>query len=184
MYFILSNPNVQSKLLAEIGSPSADVSYNSLQKLPYLTACIDEGMRLHFIIGVGLPRYVPQRGATISGRHFPGGYKVVLNPPVIQTNQEIFGEDAHDFRPERWLESEEEKIKLMRKYFHPWGYGTRVCQGRFIALMEMYKFVADVLPRWEFEFAGAHKRGESIQVIRGYMQQPSTMMVKVRRREG
>lgn len=90
--------------------------------MPYLTACINEGLRLHFIIGVGLPRYIAPSGAQICGRDIPGrrGLKVVLNMAVMQTEEEVFGTDARTFRPERWMGPKEEVVGMVRG-FHPWG---------------------------------------------------------------
>lgn len=189
MYFLLSNPAACKSLLSELRShkeQTSDLSYTSLSKLPYLTACINEGMRLLFIVGVGLPRYIPSQGATICGRHFPGNYrlKVVANMQVMQASTEVFGADAREFRPERWLDSNEKKVAQMTKYFHPWGIGVRVCLGRFIATMEMYKFIAQSMLKWEFDLVEDEKKGGGkISVSRGYLQQPSGLMAKVKRRE-
>jgi hypothetical protein len=56
-------------------------------------------MRISPATGTGFPRYVPEGGATIAGRYFPGGYKVVLNPNVVHFDRECFGEDAEEFVP-------------------------------------------------------------------------------------
>lgn len=41
--------------------------------MPYLQACIQEGLRVHPATGLPLVRLVPEGGATISGRFFPPG---------------------------------------------------------------------------------------------------------------
>jgi len=50
---------------------------------------------------------------------------------VVQFNKEVFGEDAHEFRPERWLESED-KYHAMNKAMMVFGAGTRTCLGKHV----------------------------------------------------
>ena len=102
----------------------------------------------------------------------------------MQSSTEVFGEDAHEFRPERWLDSDEKKVAQMTKYFHPWGIGVRVCLGRFIATMEIYKFLAQAMLKWDFDLVeDERKGGGKIHVDKGYLQQPSNLMGSVKRRE-
>ena len=35
--------------------------------------------------------------------------------PVVQIDPDVFGEDSQEFRPERWLESDAEQLKLMER---------------------------------------------------------------------
>jgi cytochrome P450 len=187
MHFILSTSQVRSKLLSELRShfqTPKDITYSKASKLPYLSACIDEGMRLHFILGTGMPRSIPAKGATICGRHFPGnkGVKVLANMPVMQQSKEIFVEDAATFRPERWIERDDKTLATMHKYFHPWGIGVRTCQGRFIAMMEMYKFIAEMTMKWNFKLVESGSEGGGKMTLnRAYVQQPTGLMVRVQR---
>jgi cytochrome P450 len=189
MYFIISHPQTHSRLLYELHShfdTPEEVTNATASKLPYLTACVNKGLRLHFTLSVGIPRCIPPQSATICNHFFPGnkGLKVLANMQVMQSAIEIFGDDARDFRPERWLDSDEEKLARMQKYFHPCGIGVRVCQGRFIAFMEMYKFAAEMVMKWDFELVQDEKEGGGmIRVNRGYLQQPEGVMVRVKRRE-
>jgi hypothetical protein len=61
--------------------------------------------------------------------------------------------------------------------------GTRICQGRFIAMMELYKFVASTVLQWDFEIVtNDDEFGGEVHISHGYMQQPSGPIVRVTRR--
>jgi cytochrome P450 len=111
--FIATNPPVYNKLISELlsaktsGKVSRPVKYQEAQALPYLQAVVKESMRIHPAIGVPLPRVVPPGGAALGGFFLPEGTWVGMAPWAINHSKEVFGEDAHVFRPERWLENEE-----------------------------------------------------------------------------
>jgi len=46
--------------------------------------------------------------------------------------KEFWGKDAAEFRPERWLESEE-KTRQLEKQLNVFSYGPRSCVGRNVA---------------------------------------------------
>ena len=74
-------------------------------------------MRLHPGVGFPLERFVPEDGATICGRYLPAGTNISMSAPVIHVNKNIWGDDANDFRPERWIESDSERLKVMDRNF-------------------------------------------------------------------
>lgn len=70
---------------------------------------------------MGLPRTVPNRGGgvTIGGRTFAPGTILSINPWVIHHSTEIWGADAAEFHPERWLVGDVAHIAALEKYFMP-----------------------------------------------------------------
>lgn len=80
-------------------------------------AVMKEAMRLHPGVQMPLERIVPQGGTTVSGMYLPGGTVVGINPIVIHHDTDVYGADASEFRPERWLESSAEQLKLMDRSF-------------------------------------------------------------------
>lgn len=55
------------------------------------------------IAPAGLPRVAAKGGVTIGETHFPEGVTLTVNPSVIHSSKEIWGPDAREFNPERWL---------------------------------------------------------------------------------
>ena len=103
----MQTPSAYQKLTQAIDDAVADgklsmpAKYAEAIKLPYLRACINEGMRLHPSVGLVMPRLVPVGGATISGFHFPEGYSIGINLAAVQYDKVVFGQDAEHFNPDR-----------------------------------------------------------------------------------
>ena len=123
-YYLLKNPAMLRKLVAEIDTAVGDrncvrepITFAESRTLPYLQAVLKEAMRIHPAVGMLLERYVPQGGFTISGAHLPEGTIVGINPWVLHRNKEVYGQDADEFRPERWLEADTETLKAMDRSF-------------------------------------------------------------------
>jgi cytochrome P450 len=133
LYFLMKSPDVYQDLMAELDSAAArgelgnPVQYAEAIKLPFLCACIKEGMRLHPSVGLTMPRMSPKGGLEICRHFIPEGYRVGMNAAVIHLDQSIFGPDADQFRPARWLEGD---ATTMDKYMLQFGAGTRTCIGK------------------------------------------------------
>jgi len=133
------------------GKLSESVTFAESNGLPYLIAVIKEATRIHPSVQLCMPRLVPAGGAKICGEYFPAGVTVGCNPFVIHRDYRVFGEDADEFRPERWLD--EKRAKEMDKYIITFGAGNRTCVGKNISLMEMQKLVPQLLRYFDFELA-------------------------------
>lgn len=103
----LSAPGVRKKV----------VPCTEAQRLPLLQACIKEALRVFGPVPMGLPRVVGEEGVTIGNRTFPKGTILSVNPWVIHHSKEIWGADASEFRPERWLAGD--KSAALDKYYMP-----------------------------------------------------------------
>jgi cytochrome P450 len=79
VYYITHNPHVYEALIKEIReafSKEEDITFAEVAKLNYLKAVIDETMRIHPSVPVGLPRIVPKGGRFIDGEFVPGGVSI------------------------------------------------------------------------------------------------------------
>lgn len=99
-------------------------------KIPLLTATIKEAMRLHPSVALTMPRIVDIFGLEIAGTVIPTGYQVGMNAAVIGRNKDIYGADADEFRPQRWLEIGGETLDRYNLVF---GAGTRTCIGKNVS---------------------------------------------------
>ena len=167
-YHLMKNPAIYKKLMQEVddavasgklyvdnatrGTKNETFSFNAAQSLPYLDAVITEAFRICPAVGLILERVVPPQGANIAGTFVPGGTKVGCNSWVVHRCERMFGEDAEQFRPERWLESkgvDPQHLKDMRASLFHFGAGSRTCIGKNISLMEIYKVVPSFLRRFD-----------------------------------
>ncbi|ETS84381.1 hypothetical protein PFICI_02406 [Pestalotiopsis fici W106-1] len=157
-YYFLRNPQCYDKLQAEIdhyddsGKLSPVISYTESLQMNYLHLVLKEAMRMHPGVQFPLERVVPSGGVKICGQFIPEGAVVGVNAAVIHRDRKIFGDDADEFRPQRWL-CDEEKAKNMDRHLLTFGAGARTCIGKNISIMEMGKLVPQVLRQFQLEWA-------------------------------
>lgn len=160
-YHLLKNPRVYAKVQAELDDAVATgiiqersmVTWSESQKLPYLDAVIQEAFRMHPAAGLILERVVPGNGVEIMGEFIPGGTIVGCNAWALHRRPEIFGEDVDVFRPERWMEASNEKLKEMKATMFQFGAGSRTCIGKNVSLLEIFKVVPAILGSFDVSFS-------------------------------
>ncbi|GAB1193437.1 hypothetical protein APSETT444_002653 [Aspergillus pseudonomiae] len=182
LYHIFRTPRVYAKLTAEIDAAvkynqlsTPRISYNEAVKLPYLAACIKEGIRMHPITGVSFPRHAPSSGCMIGEHYIPGNARIGVNPGVMHFSKTIFGEDADRFRPERWIDGDASR---MDRHIMQFGMGARTCLGKNISMCEIYKAIPELLRSFAFELG----RDEEMQTTSYWLYKPVAIDVNVRRR--
>ncbi|EPE36267.1 Cytochrome P450 [Glarea lozoyensis ATCC 20868] len=157
-YHLMRYPQAYKKLQDEIdtaarkGRISNPITFKEAQDLPYLQAVIKEALRKHPAVGLPMQRVVPNASPiTVAGHTIPPGSSVGINAWVAHQNTSVFGPDASEFRPERWLEYEEQgRNGEIEKYFLSFGMGSRTCIGKNVSLLEMSKVVPQMLRTFEF----------------------------------
>jgi cytochrome P450 len=80
-YLLLKNPEKRVRLTSEVRSAFQDTDQMTLQgvkQLHYLSACIEETLRLYPPTPTGTARIIPHPGSTICGSFIPGGVSVSL----------------------------------------------------------------------------------------------------------
>ncbi|KAH7305928.1 benzoate 4-monooxygenase cytochrome P450 [Stachybotrys elegans] len=160
---LVEKPETMARLRKELedarenGELSRIVSWKEAKKLPFLEACVHESGRIHPPFGLHLERIAPEGGIEIEGKFIPEGTVVGMNAWVVHRNKDVFGEDADTWRPERWMEADADKRKLMESCLLTFGAGHRTCLGKHISLLEIYKLVPTMLMEYDFKFVDPKK---------------------------
>ena len=151
VYNIYNNQHILQRLRAELRNvlpPGSDhspeaaqqntkaLSLTQLERLPYLTAVIAEGLRLSPGLATRLARVAPDRELVYTDNWvIPRGTPVGMTTLLLHWDERVYP-DARHFKPERWLERlggqegrEEDRVKREEKTFAPFSRGTRICLG-------------------------------------------------------
>ncbi|KAF9694073.1 hypothetical protein EKO04_007756 [Ascochyta lentis] len=153
LYLLLRNPNCLQRLKQEISdnfNSKEEMTMEALSKLTYLSAVLDEAMRVYPAAPEALARLVPAGGAKICGEYVHEGATVfVLHYPMFHSSRNFVRPNS--FAPERWLpEGDVEFKKDDKKAFNPFSVGPRACLGRNLANYEMRLVLGHLL--WDFDF--------------------------------
>lgn len=173
LYRLCTHPEDMACLRKELDDAAASpqglglpISWADCQtRLPFLDACIREGLRLQPAISLPLERVVPKEGFTLrDGQFLPAGTVVGINPFVMNRHEDVFGEEPDKWRPQRWLcakgEKEEEyqaRLSNMRENEFTFGHGKRQCSGRNLAWLEIYKLIGTLILKFDVALANPEK---------------------------
>lgn len=148
MLHLMTSPRVLAKLRTEIASSPRTtpvISDAEARAMPYLQAVVKEGLRIYPPVTGLMSKDVPPAGDTFKGTFIPGGTRIGYCAWGIFRDKEIWGDDADEFRPERWLEASPEKLKELESTLElVFSYGKWQCLGRSVALIELNKVFVEV----------------------------------------
>ncbi|KAL6306620.1 cytochrome P450 [Sparassis latifolia] len=170
---LAEHPDVQERLRNEILREynGAELSYDQLMQLPYLDAVCRETLRvyppatlLHRQVrnDVILPLSAPIRGRDgkmISEIPIPNGTKLFIGIAGSNLNKALWGEDALEWKPDRWLSplpSALTDARIPGVYSNLMSFlgGGRACIGFKFSELEMKVVLAVLLPNFTFEPTG------------------------------
>lgn len=168
LHFISTSPPILQRLLVEADTAVAEgrisrpiIKDSEARQLPYLQACIKEGLRIYPPVTGLMAKMVPRGGAMIEvngqEKFAPTGTQVGWNSWGMMHDCNVFGADAEIYRPERWLpkdDSEKEAQRVGRMtdtVALVFGYGRFGCLGRGVATMELNKAIVETLLRFNLQ---------------------------------
>ncbi|KAK3110938.1 hypothetical protein LTR53_014273 [Teratosphaeriaceae sp. CCFEE 6253] len=175
LFLLIANPTTYGKLRADIDScgfdGSASITYSTAQSLPYLSACIWEGLRMYPPLFGLLTKLAPPGGDTVNGVYIPGGTGLAVCYASMCRRKDIFGQDSHLYRPERWIEAAPKQKRLYHNTVEAvFGTGRFQCLGKHIAMVELHKTIAELIRRFDWSIAdpmmGVYTRTDAVHIHR------------------
>ncbi|KAE8135233.1 cytochrome P450 [Aspergillus pseudotamarii] len=166
MFHVIRSPLVCRGLREELQDKTAhlqdELCLNRLEKLPYLTAVIKEGLRVSAVVTSRLPRIAPDEMLKFRAWTIPPGTPVSMSSHFILRDPAIFP-DPLVFQPERWLKQSTIGLSLDR-YLVPFSKGSQGCLGPNMAYAWLYLALATLLQR--FEFSLFETTEENVRTVR------------------
>lgn len=152
-YLVSQHPEVETQLHAELDavlegrSPTVD----DLERLPYTRMVLSEAVRLY------PPTYVIARRTidafAVGGHTVPAGTLILMSPYVMHRDPRYYP-DPGRFDPQRW--NPENRAKVPKFAYFPFGGGPRGCIGQSYALQEAMLVIATLAQHWRMRLAPGH----------------------------
>jgi cytochrome P450 len=143
-FHLLSKPELLKRLKDELKSvmpePDSKPTLQELEKLPFLTGVLKEGLRLGYGASARSARVAPDTSLKCGNLVIPAGTPVSMAIPITSHNETIFP-DSNSFHPDRWLG---EDAKHLDKYLVTFSKGSRSCLGINLAWAELYLCTAGI----------------------------------------
>ncbi|RCI14671.1 hypothetical protein L249_6785 [Ophiocordyceps polyrhachis-furcata BCC 54312] len=144
-FFLSRHADVWHKLQAEVATlKGQEPSHTQVEGLKYLRAVIDEVLRLQPIVPyqekMAVEDTMLPRGGGPDGSaptFVKKGEVVAWLLTAMHRRRDFYGDDADDFRPERWLDDEATGAKALRPGWEyvPWNGGAHSCLGQQLGYM-------------------------------------------------
>ncbi len=134
---MITYPEVQNQAHAELDEVVGNArppTYADLPSLPYIRAMVKETLRWSLTVPFGVP-HASSADDWYEGMFIPKGTICFQNMRLINSEPDVFGSDAEQFDPARYLD-ENRQVKVLggREEGHmSFGFGRRICPGRYVA---------------------------------------------------
>lgn len=143
--------NIKTEMSSAFRKETLDLN-QLLERCPRLDSVYNEILRLK--TGPVGSRNV-ESDVIVGGKTLRAGHRVLMPYRELHLNKEVFGENADEFDPDRFLNN---KSLSRSPSYRPFGGAITYCPGRFLARREVYTFVALVFHRFDIGLAALDNR--------------------------
>ena len=143
----------QGQNKGQVQNSGFKVKWDHLTRMPYLTMCIKESLRLHpptpFI-----SRQIT-KATRLDEKYLPRGATVNICIYGLHHNATVWGADHMEYKPERF--SAENSPNIDPHAFLPFSAGPRNCIGQHFAMNEIKTVLAKLLFEFKIRLDTSHK---------------------------
>ncbi|KAK1945927.1 Cytochrome P450 86A2 [Phytophthora citrophthora] len=153
-YNVSKNPQVEIEIRKEIEDKLPNfgtATMEDVSKLVYLEAALKETLRLHPSVPFE-PKQTREDTTLSDGTFVPAGSAIGLATYGMGRMTQVWGPDAEEFKPERWIDPATGKIVAVSAYkFASFNAGPRMCLGMNLAMLEMKLVVVGLMSKFHIE---------------------------------
>ncbi|KAH8110546.1 cytochrome P450 [Phellopilus nigrolimitatus] len=180
LWLLATHSDIQTKLRAEVAPFLADhptPDLRMLKGMEYLDHVVMEGLRLY----PPVPMTMRKAGKSdyIDGIFVPKGTLFYIAIRVINTYKGFWGEDAEEFRPERWSTLSKNPEYHPTHSFQTFIAGPHHCIGKAMAIVEMKAVLAIMIANFEFSPAYPGQKAQPTAAVT--MKPADNLPLRVRR---
>ncbi|KAF7524172.1 hypothetical protein G7054_g11493 [Neopestalotiopsis clavispora] len=178
IYLLCRHPDSMAKLQAELDAavPLGTVpQYETVSKLPYLRACIEESLRIRPASSFGLPRVVPKGGRVIAGQFIAEDVTVSVPTYTLLRDPGAF-DKPEMFKPERWIDGDKQR---MAEAHLPFSTGPRACIGRNISYYEQILVVSTIIRNFDIVIKDTQRE---LEIIERFNSNPGDLYIECSKR--
>lgn len=149
--FIAAYPHVQARLLSELKTALVDPKSTEaylMSQSNYLHHILLEGGRLRPVAPFSVAQACPTQ-RQVGTFNLPAGSKFVVDAYALNVRDPLWGPDNTTFRPERWAEGGVKRAKDVRYCYWRFGFGPRVCLGKYVVDLMTKALIVEVVRGWE-----------------------------------